>query len=133
MIGPDAMNEIEIAAGLSQTPGYRYATRVGDELFVAGQVPLGGDGSIVGPDDPAGQARQCLDNLRVVLDAHSFEVSDIRQVKVYVVGDGGALSTAWQAVRAWFDDDVPPATLLGVARLGYDGQLVEVDVTVIAE
>lgn len=127
------MNEIEIAAGLGPTPGYRYATRVGDQLFVAGQVPHDSRGSIVGPGRPDRQARQCLDNLRLVLETHSFAVSDIRQVTVYVVGDASDLSSAWDAVAEWFAHDVPPATLLGVARLGYDSQLVEVDATVISD
>lgn len=33
------INEVELAAGLAPTPGYRYASVVADELFVAGQVP----------------------------------------------------------------------------------------------
>lgn len=32
------MNEAELDSGLPQTPGYRYAQLVADELFVAGQV-----------------------------------------------------------------------------------------------
>lgn len=31
------VNEIELAAGLSQTPNYRYADVVGNSLFVAGR------------------------------------------------------------------------------------------------
>jgi enamine deaminase RidA (YjgF/YER057c/UK114 family) len=127
------MNEIEIAAGLSPTPGYRYATRVGDQLFVAGQVPHDGRGNIVGPGEPAEQARQCLDNLRLVLETHSFAVFDIRHLTVYVVGTIDDLSAAWDVVTGWFADDVPPASLLGVARLGYHHQLVEVDATVVSD
>ena len=126
------MNEIEIAAGLSPTPGYRYATRVGDQLFVGGQVPHEANGTIVGPGDSAQQARQCLDNLRLILETHSFDVSDVRQLTVYVVGDATHLSTAWDGVTEWFSHDVPPATLLGVARLGYHDQLVEIHAIVVS-
>ena len=48
----------------------------------------------------------------------------------HVVGDQRNLNDAWSAVRAWFDGDVPPATLLGVSLLGYENQLAEVDATV---
>ena len=44
---------------------------------------------------------------------------------VYVVGE--ELSAAWDEVRTAFGGEVPPATLLGVARLGHSGQLVEID------
>lgn len=127
------MNEIEIAAGLSPTPGYRYATQVGDQLFVAGQVPHDAHGAVVGTGDPGLQARRCLDNLRLVLESHSFDVADVRQLTVYVTGDAANLSTAWDGVTEWFSDDVPPATLLGVARLGYHDQLVEIDAIVLAD
>ena len=125
------MNQEELNAGLAPTPGYRYADRHGDQLFVAGQVPLDGDGSLVGAADPATQATTCLENLRILLNVNGFSPTDIRQLTVYVVGQHENLTTAWAAVREWFDGDVPPATLLGVNLLGYPDQLVEIDAVVI--
>jgi enamine deaminase RidA (YjgF/YER057c/UK114 family) len=125
------MNESELSAGLPATPQYRYADRVGNQLFVAGQVPLDSDGNIVGQREPGAQALQCLLNLERLLAVHEFQVKDIRQLVVYVIGDQASLSAAWSAVADWFGDQVPPATLLGVAGLGYLGQLVEIDATVI--
>ena len=83
------------------------------------------------PDDPAAQATQCLRNLELLLSVHGFSITDIRQIVVYVVGDRIQLESAWAAVTAWFAEDVPPATLLGVACFGYEGQLVEIDARVI--
>lgn len=64
------MTEAELNAGLPATPQYRYADRVGDLLFVAGQVPLDSHGHLVGPRGPSAQALQCLCNLeqRALLD-----------------------------------------------------------------
>jgi enamine deaminase RidA (YjgF/YER057c/UK114 family) len=105
------VNELEHEAGLAPTPGYRYAERVGAQLFVAGQVPVDGTGALV--------------------SCHGLEVRHIRRLQISVAGDRQALLDAWSAVRAWFADDVPPATLVGVHALGYDGQLVEIDATVV--
>lgn len=127
------MNEGEIRAGLATTPGYRYAEVVGSRLFVAGQVPLDADGTLVGVAAPAVQATRCLDNLRIVLEVHGFEVTDIRQLVIYVVGAHQNLLEAWTAVTTWFGNDVPPATLLGVNLLGYVDQLVEIDATVVRQ
>jgi len=124
------MNEGEVAAGLAPTPNYRYADRVGGRLFVAGQVPRDRDGKIVGPGDVAAQAQQCLHNLFTLIVHHGFSRNDIRQLTVYVVGSQQDLSDAWTEVASSFDLDVPPATLLGVALLGYRGQLVEIDAVV---
>lgn len=118
-------------AGLPATASYRYAEVQEPELFVAGQMPLAGDGALLGEGDPAAQAVRCLDNLRTLVGVHGFEVADIRRLVIYVVGEQQALIDAWAAVTAWFDGDVPPATLLGVHLLGRRGQLVEVDATIV--
>ena len=125
------MNEAERAAGLPSTAQYHYAQRVGNQLFVAGQVPHDLHGHVVGFDDPGAQALRCLSNLNAVLAVHGFSPSDVRQLVVYVVGGQANLSAAWQAVANSFGGQVPPATLLGVASLGYAGQLVEVQATVL--
>ena len=124
------MNEGELGAGLAPTPSYRYADRVGDRLFVAGQVPRDADANLVGADDPAAQTRQCLHNLFTLIAHHGFSKDDIHQLTVYVVGPHQHLGIAWRDVTSSFEQNVPPATLLGVTLLGHVGQLVEVDATI---
>jgi enamine deaminase RidA (YjgF/YER057c/UK114 family) len=127
------MNEREIAAGLATTPSYRYADVVGRQLFVAGQVPRNSSNELVGIGQPDVQTRACLENLFAVVLVNGFERSDIRQLVIHVVGEQENLSVAWDEVVAAFDGDVPPATLLGAARLGYVDQLVEIDATVVRD
>ncbi|KAI9129195.1 RidA family protein [Acaryochloris sp. CCMEE 5410] len=127
------MNELEINAGLAPTENYQYAQQVGAQLFVAGQVPYDSEANLVGTDVAKAQARQCLNNLRTLITLYGFKERDIRLLKIYVVGEQQNLLDAWKGVTEWFENDVPPATLLGVARLGYEGQLLEIDATVISE
>ena len=126
-------NEREEAAGLAPTPGYRYAEVVGRELFVAGQVPRDREGNVVEPGNARRQARQCLANLMTLLEVHGFEAGHVRHLRIYVVGGENALHDAWTGVTEWFEDDVPPATLLGVNELGYRGQVVEVEASVVRD
>lgn len=88
------------------------------------------EGTLVGLDDPKRQAKACLDNLRTLLGVHGFAIEDLRHLTVYVVGEHQNLLDTWDAVTGWFAADVPPATLLGVSLLGYGGQLVEIDATI---
>ena len=125
------MNEKETAGGLATTPGYRYAEVAGNQLFVAGQVPLDSSGSLVGEGDAAAQATACLDNLMTLLAVHGFDLADVRHMVVYVVGEHQNLTKAWATVTRWFEDSVPPATLLGVNLLGHENQLVEIDATIV--
>ena len=53
-----------------------------------------------------------------------------RPEPIYVVGRHQNLIDAWHAVTRGFDNNVPPATLLGVTVLGYEDQLVEIDAQV---
>jgi len=121
------MNDEELKIGLAETPGYRYANQVDDRLYVAGQVPNDSSGKIIGIDNPYKQTEQCLFNLNLLLKCHGFELIDIQRLTVYVVGESPNLAEAWSAVRSFFPYGVPPATILGVSALGYEGQLVEID------
>ena len=125
------MNEKEVAGGLAPAAGYRYAEVVRDQLFVAGQVPLDSTGLLIGESDPTQQTLQCLANLHRIIELHGFEAADIRHLTVHVVGHQADLATAWAAVTDQFNGHVPPATLLGASSLGYPGQLVEVDATIV--
>ena len=68
-----------------------------------------------------------------LLNVHGFEARHVRHLRIYVVGDENALRDAWTGVTEWFDDDVPPATLLGVNELGYRAQVVEVEASVVRD
>ncbi len=67
-------------------------------------------------------------NLVTALRAAGVELTDATKTTVYVAsGDRADLVTAWDVVRRRFGDHDVPSTRLGVAVLGYPGQLVEVE------
>lgn len=67
----------------------------------------------------------------IVVEQHSFTVTDIHHPTLYVVGDHGDFSTSGAALAAWCQYDVRPATLLDVQLLGYRNKIFEVDATTI--
>ena len=93
-------------------------------------MPLLADGKLVGPQDVTAQTEQCLANLFTLVTANGFDREDIHQLTIYVVGRHQNLIDAWHVVTKGFDNNVPPATLLGVTVLGYPEQLVEIDAQV---
>ncbi|MGA6128382.1 MULTISPECIES: RidA family protein [unclassified Microbacterium] len=111
---------------------YAYASRVepGAELiFLAGACPLADDGSTVAVGDVAGQARRCVENMLVALDAAGAGTVDVASTRVLVASsERRDLVAAWEVVRAAFGEHDVPSTLMGVAALGYAHQLVEVEV-----
>ncbi|MFJ5258980.1 RidA family protein [Streptomyces sp. NPDC088387] len=101
--------------------------------FLAGSVPLDREGRLVGEGDPVRQAEQVISNLREQLHAVGSGLEHVVSTDVYVVsGDTAALSAVWEVVEASGLSAGPHAsTLLGVACLGYPGQLVEITATAV--
>lgn len=113
---------------------YAYAAiaRQAGLIFTAGICPLDEGGAVVAPGDVTGQARQTISNLRRVLDECGVTLRDVAKTTVYVVSnDRDELRAAWTEVGEAFGDHCPPSTLLGVAVLGYPGQLVEIEAIVV--
>jgi enamine deaminase RidA (YjgF/YER057c/UK114 family) len=121
-------------AGVHETPGYSHVTVVesGRLAFLAGQCPLDASGALVGADDVESQTDQVVANALAVLTAVGAQPDDVVRSVIYVVSDDNAvLAAVWRRLQ---DSDLGPAfttasTLLGVARLGFTGQLVELDLT----
>ncbi|MEU3272328.1 RidA family protein [Saccharomonospora sp. NPDC006951] len=117
---------------LSDVAEYAYAAKVGVSertlIYTAGACPLDEQGNTVAVGDYAGQARQVMRNLETALGEAGATLSDVVKSTVYVAsGDQADLVAAWEVVRESFGDHDAPSTLLGVAVLGYDDQLVEVE------
>ncbi|AXG80198.1 RidA family protein [Streptomyces paludis] len=122
--------------GLFPPPDYAHTAVVetGRRLaFLAGSVPLDQDGKLVGPDDFVAQTEQVLANLESALAAVGCGPGDVVATTVSVAtSDPADLSRVWEVVRAGGLRTGPhTSTLLGVACLGYTGQLVEI--TAVAE
>ncbi|CAM5671736.1 RidA family protein [Streptomyces purpurascens] len=117
-------------------PTYSHASVVeaGTRLaFLAGSVPLDAGGELVGPGDPARQAEQVIANLREQLHAVGSDLAHVVATEVYVVsGEPAVLSAVWEVVEASGLSAGPhSSTLIGVACLGYTGQLVEITATAV--
>ncbi|WP_329247589.1 RidA family protein [Streptomyces sp. NBC_01478] len=130
------MLERVTAPSLFPPPTYSHATVVeaGTKLaFLAGAVPLDADGKVVGVGDAVRQAGQVLANLGEQLRAVGSDLGHVVATDVYVVSsDPSVLSAVWEVVEASGLSTGPhSSTLVGVACLGYTGQLVEITATAV--
>ena len=114
-------------------PGVRYAhavTTTGRLAFVAGQVAVAEDGSLVGEGSVRVQTEQALRNLGGVLTALGAGWSDVVRFGWYLL-DVSKLQDVRDARDAVLGDAPTPAsTLIQVAGLFRPGFLVEVDAVV---
>jgi enamine deaminase RidA (YjgF/YER057c/UK114 family) len=120
--------------GLYAGAPYHYAAVAdgGRMVFAAGACPIDEDGVVVSGGIEA-QARKAVDNLFVALDAAGAAKDDVLKTTVYVASSQQPdLVRAWEVIAAAFAPARPPSTLLGVAVLGYAGQLVEIEAIAVA-
>jgi enamine deaminase RidA (YjgF/YER057c/UK114 family) len=104
----------------------------GSLVFTAGACPLDSDGRVVAVGDHEEQARQALANLRAALVEAGSSFDHVLKSTVYVVAtDSAELVRTWNVVEEAFAPAKPPSTLLGVSRLGYPDQLVEIEAVAI--
>ncbi len=122
-----------IVDGLAEPPGYAHvAIATGSTLvFTAGAVPLDEHGDLVGPGDVEAQTEQVLANLVRQLEAGGAAADDVVKTTVFVAGASHeAQAAVWRVVQR-SPLAAAPSTLVGVALLGYRGQLVEIEATAV--
>jgi 2-iminobutanoate/2-iminopropanoate deaminase len=108
------------------------AFQVGNLLFVGGQVARDRSGNVVAPGDLAGQFRQAMDNVILVLEEAGFRLRDVVKMNIYI-SDMTDLSKLLEVRLTYFEDVAPPSVLLGVSRLANPAFLVEVDAIAVGQ
>jgi enamine deaminase RidA (YjgF/YER057c/UK114 family) len=122
------LQHVVAPGGVAAGRGYSQAVSGrGRLVVVSGQIAQDQRGELVGPGDPAVQARQVFDNLRRCLTAAGAGFGDVVKLTFFVldVADLPAVRAARDAV---IDTARPPAsTAVQVAALFAPGYLLEVE------
>jgi enamine deaminase RidA (YjgF/YER057c/UK114 family) len=64
--------------------GYSRATRVGDQVFLAGTAAVGDDGKTVGVGDPAAQMRRCLETAEAAFAKLGASLDDVVRTRIFI-------------------------------------------------
>jgi len=106
---------------------YHHFIRVDDPkslIFLAGQLARDAEGNLVGPGDMAEQTRQCIRNMRTVLEAAGGSLEDIVSVVVYTT-DMRQFKEIVAARTEFFVAKLPTSTIVEVNHLADPGLLIE--------
>ena len=108
--------------------GYAQALKIGDTVWLAGQVGHDAHGAIVGPDMTA-QMRQAYANIAQVLAHFGLGMADVVDETLYVLDNDAAFAARQLLGREVYPDPLQvPSTMIGVARLNVPEFLVEIKV-----
>ncbi len=103
---------------------YSQAVRVGDRLYLSGQLGLDpATGKIAGQNFET-QARQALENQKIILETAGFSLKDVVQCQVFVtdINNYPKFNTIY---KEYFLQDFPARAVLEVSRIPADG-LIEI-------
>lgn len=104
---------------------YTPVVRVGEWIYVSGQVPVTRDGTIV-TSSTADQAEQVLSNIAAGLEAGGGTMSDVVSMTVYLT-DISDINVIDAVFREHFDNATyPTRTTVQVAALGREEFRVEI-------
>ena len=125
MYKPVAISSERLPTAAAEKFKYSFGVRVGDLVWISGQVALK-EGQIVGVDDIRAQAEQVFGNLRIVLEAAGGSLENLVETTTYMTDR--AYSGEINDVRSKFltGDVLPTSTLLVVAGLARPEFLLEI-------
>ena len=109
-----------------QVGPFAHATRLGDLVFVTGQMPTDPATGAVVAGGVVEQAEQVRANLAAVLAQFGMTFDDALQVRVYLREFEQDFAAFNERYATWFEGPLPARTTVGVTGLAV-GALVEVD------
>ena len=115
--------------GIAANPAFSPGVRVGEFLFVSGQVAQDGDGNTVGIGDCEVQTRQVMARIQTIIAAAGATMQDVVKITTFLVNLDDY--PAFSRVRSeTFPSSPPASSTVVVAALVRPEFLVEVEAVV---
>lgn len=113
----------------SQAPAaigpYSQAIRVGNMVFVSGQIPIDPRSGNIESTDIVGQTTQCFKNLKAVLSEAGCQMEHVVKVTVFLA-DMNLFADMNKVYESQFDGSYPARSAVAVKGLP-KGSLVEIE------
>ncbi|WP_428100392.1 RidA family protein [Candidatus Rariloculus sp.] len=104
---------------------YSQAVRVGDTVYLSGQIALDPETMEFVSDDVEAQIRQVLDNLSAVAQAAGGALANVAKLTVYLT-DLANFALVNEVMAQYFSEPYPARAAVGVAELPRNAA-VEID------
>src|SRR5688572_22337643 len=113
---------------IHKTSGYSHAVRMGDIVFVSGQVAFDEHGELVGRDDVRAQVEQVFRNIKIVVEAAGSSMDRVGKLNVLALSDEALPVLREVRNRIWESYGyVPASTFAIVAGLASSDFLIEIE------
>lgn len=98
---------------------YSQAVKVGDTVYLSGQIPLVPETMTVIEGDFSTQVRRVFDNLSAVADAAGGTLQDVVKLNIFLT-DLSYFGTVNEIMAEYFQQPYPARAAIGVASLPKD-------------
>jgi reactive intermediate/imine deaminase len=123
--GKPAVEFLNSGKVVPTTLPFSEAVRVGDLLYLSGQIGIRPGTLELAPGGIEGEARQALENIRASLEAHGYSLRDVVKCTV-MLADIGEWAAFNEVYRTFFAPPYPARSALGANGLAL-GARVEVE------
>ena len=118
---------------MSRPRGYTQVVKVGNTVYIAGQVSVAQDGNVVGKGDPEAQARQVWRNLEAAVKSVGGTLQNIVKTTTYVTNIDYAAAVRQVREEAYRSSNPPTSTLLVVAGLANPDFMMEIEAIAVVD
>ena len=120
---------INTAAAPAAIGTYSQAVKVGDIVYLSGQIPLVPHTMQLVEGEMSAQIRQVFDNLQAVAAAAGGGLADIVKLNIYLT-DLGHFPLVNEVMASYFQEPYPARAAIGVASLP-KGAAIEADAVMV--
>jgi reactive intermediate/imine deaminase len=120
---------INTAAAPAAIGTYSQAVKVGDTVYLSGQIPLVPQSMQLVEGDMGEQIRQVFDNLLAVAGAAGGSLADVVKLNIYLT-DLAHFPLVNEVMAGYFQEPYPARAAIGVASLP-KGAAVEADAVMV--
>ena len=107
--------------------GYSQAVRVGDTIYISGQVSHDAEGKIVGGGDMEAQMRQAYANIQKMLKQYGATMDNVIDEVLFVTDMNTAFAAAVKCRQEVFSGQpVVASTIVQIQRLAFPDLMIEI-------
>ncbi|MGE3907994.1 MAG: Rid family detoxifying hydrolase [Chloroflexota bacterium] len=105
---------------------YNQAVRVGDTIYVAGQMPIDPATNQIIDGDATAQARQVFSNIKAIVEAAGSSMERVVKTTIFLT-DVSEFAAVNAVYAEFFTGTLPARSTVGVAALPGGGAKLQVD------
>ncbi len=110
--------------------GFSHIVKVGDTVYISGQLPQDQDGNIVGKGDMVAQTEKTYENLKKCLESVGATMHDIVMLRIFVTNLEEFQKTG-DVRKKYFGKYRPATTGLEISGLYFPDAMIEVEATAV--